>query len=397
MLKLLFIFLIGAEALSWLHITDIHVDMKYKVGAPSECLIGTKLGTRCCREMDIPLKGTEPCGKYGNFQNDVPPYLVDSIFNWIQKNLKFDFIVNTGDDGSHKDINQVFTQDNLESINFVSEVLDKYWPTIPSYRVVGNHDAFPNVDQTFPGYENFLEETTKSWRKWIPDDNVSKYGYYSVDYNANIKIVVLNSLWYDTNNIFGINSSTSDVRTGCQFDWLKGQFENAVENGQKIMFLNHIPIMGGESNIYTNENMIPILKKYTEHFLVIMNGHSHRNRFLLYQAQNQYIGYAMITGSIFTDNKYPTFRVYKYSNSVLDYDEYVCNIDMAEQTNNFECTFSYSFLKEYGVSNIDLHGMVDLYRRMKSNKTLLEIYKKHYSPPTVDEKEDYLGEILNVY
>ena len=37
----------------FVHITDAHIDLEYKVGSPANCLIGDKLGTHCCREYKL--------------------------------------------------------------------------------------------------------------------------------------------------------------------------------------------------------------------------------------------------------------------------------------------------------------------------------------------------------
>ena len=68
-------------SLSWLHISDIHVDMKYHVGSANKCVEYSKIGTMCCRKFDIPINGSEPCSKYGDLNNDIPPLLFKSIMN----------------------------------------------------------------------------------------------------------------------------------------------------------------------------------------------------------------------------------------------------------------------------------------------------------------------------
>lgn len=374
-------------AMSWLHLSDIHVDMKYATNSPSKCIIWSKLGSMCCRAGDIPLSGSHPCSPYGDLSNDIPPLLVTSIMGWVKDNLEFDFIIDTGDDASHKDVDQVFTNDNADSIHFITDTLDTYFPTKPVYRVMGNHDAWWNVDQTFPGYDKFLKDITAPWKKWVTDQNMSSYGYYSQDLDNKTKIVVLNSLFYDTNNFFQVNTTKQDAsRTGSQFNWL----ETELDTSKQVIFLNHIPLKSGESNSYMNAELTRLMQKKS--IVATLNGHSHESRFILYTINGSYVSFALINPSLYTDGHYPMFRRYTYVDGVLNFDEYVCN--MEKVIGNLTCTFEYNFLNEYGLTNIDLPNLINLFEKLKTNGTVLDTYISHYSPPKYDLSADYLGEIL---
>lgn len=393
----LFLFCITySNAISWLHISDIHLDTRYNIGSANKCLVGTKLGTLCCRKYDIPLNNSQPCNKYGDLNNDVPVFLLDSIVKWIKDNIEFDFIINTGDSGSHHDIEQVFTNDNFNSIKEVSYIFDKYYPNVPIYNIVGNHDSYPNVDQTFPGYKNFLKETTNFWKKWIEDINLVKYGYYSKNINNNIKIIGMNSLYYDTNNLFQVNDYKKDIEvTNGQFLWLKNELNDSRIKKQKVLFLNHIPLMGSESNNYMNTNLASILENNNDIIIANLYGHSHKSRFTLYKKNNKFISYGLINPSIYTDQKYPQFRIYNYKNNILNFKEYYCNLTYIIENDDFKCEYSYDFLEEYGIDTINLSNLTYLYEKFKINKLLLNKYKKHYSPPQNNNKINYISEILN--
>ena len=384
-------------SLSWLHISDIHVDMKYNVGSANKCVEYSKLGTMCCRRFDIPINGSEPCSKYGDLNNDIPPLLFKSIMNWTKYNVKFDFIINTGDSGSHKDINQVFTNDNIDSIDFVSNTIDELYPNIGVYNVIGNHDAFPLVDQTFPGYNIFLKKITKKWSKWVKDINMINYGYYEVNISKKVKIITVNSLYYDKNNVYQISSKVEDIkRINNQMLWLNNTLNKSKREKRKVILLNHIGIKESESNDYMNKNLINILEYQKENILLMLNGHSHESRFLLYKKEDNYKYFSLINPSIYTDNHYPMFRIYKYINNKLNFEEYYCNITKVIEENNFTCKLSYNFIKEYDLKEINLQNMINLYKKLKNNtnNTYLTKYIKHYSPPNI-KNTNYLKEILH--
>jgi len=389
-------------AINWLHISDIHVDMKYFPGSASECILFSKLGTNCCRFGDIPSNNSKPCSKWGNIHNDIPPLLFSSLMEWINnKSLNFDFIINTGDSGSHKDIEQVISGDNLDSINFVSETVNKYFPKKPVYNIIGNHDSYPNVDQTFPGYKNFLNKVTQSWNKWINDKNMNNFGYYSKSINnTNIQIIAMNSLYYDSHNIFQVNSTLKDkMETNLQFDWLENEFNISRINNKTVLFLNHIPLYGSESNNYMNNHLSKILKQNADIIIANLYGHSHKSRFNLYKNSKDYIGFGLINPSVYTDNDYPSFRIFSYNDGILNFDEYFCNLNKIIKNDRFECEYSYNFLSEYNLNNINLENLINLYENFKYSNEYFDKYLKHYSPPNYNKikKIDYLQEIIVNY
>ena len=169
-----------------LHVTDIHYDHNYYVTAPNNCIIGSKTGMGCCRKDNIPLKPYNQCSIYGDYKCDVPKLLVNDIFNWTKhhiynKNIKFDYIIYTGDSPGHHIISQSL-KGNLDSINTVNNIINKYYPNIPLYQTLGNHDTYP-IDQTESSlYRTILNNVSHLWSKWLTAkdmNNVIKGGYYS--------------------------------------------------------------------------------------------------------------------------------------------------------------------------------------------------------------------------
>ena len=393
---LLFTQIISVVSISWLHFSDIHVDINYKLNAPSKCLIGTKLGTKCCSSLSFPISNTQKCQKFGDMYNDSPMDLVSGIFNWSATNLKnIDLIINTGDSGSHKDVSQFFTNSNKNSMDFVSNELNKYFPTIPSLNVIGNHDSYPTVDQTFPGYKLFLSHVTKPWLKWINDNNMSQYGYYTYKYNS-YTFVVLNNLYYDTENLFGINNTNRDRSlTNSQFVWL----DNVLSTNDNIILIYHIPFMGGEANEYFNKNIKEIYTKYNQKILLTLNGHSHTDHFLLFTEINSsdYFSFSLVNPSVVPDNHFPMFRVYtidEKSNNI-DYIQYYCDLDISNKLDNLQCFQQYKFSSLYNISSISLNNMILLYEKMHTSAITYNDFIENYAYPTIDKNFNYYNEIIN--
>ena len=80
-----------------LHISDIHYDTHYYPGSPNKCVIGTKIGSGCCRKSSIGIKGYNKSSQWGDFNCDLPLLTVNSTFDWINRNIKnLNHIIYTG-------------------------------------------------------------------------------------------------------------------------------------------------------------------------------------------------------------------------------------------------------------------------------------------------------------
>jgi sphingomyelin phosphodiesterase len=82
---------------TFVHITDIHVDLQYEVGTNSTCSMPV-----CCRAQFGPGNSTHSAGAWGDYACDPPQSLVESLFEHIASlDPVPDFIIYTGDDPAH--------------------------------------------------------------------------------------------------------------------------------------------------------------------------------------------------------------------------------------------------------------------------------------------------------
>ena len=103
---------------TFVHITDLHVQMDYTEGANTDC--GQPI---CCRgvkgQPSVPV-GTG-AAKFGDFACDLSPELASSMFDAIGAlEVTPDFLLNTGDDPAH-DVWAQTHKANLAAIGFVTE------------------------------------------------------------------------------------------------------------------------------------------------------------------------------------------------------------------------------------------------------------------------------------
>jgi len=423
---------------NFLHITDIHFDPEYYVGAPNNCvLINNGLG--CCRKGDIPKEPYKKAHPLGDYNCDTPLLLINKTLEWIRDNLsqEIDFIIYTGDSVGHHDFSQSFTK-NVNTINLLFQVFHYYFPTTPIFPVMGNHDTWP-IDQTIPIITyNFLEDITLQATKWldpIARNNFKEGGYYSYSFNGNTnmtgwKLIIFNSLWYESNNLFHNISQSSHL----QWSWLDNELGQARNNSQKVIFLNHIPLINYEpkkpatniepikipQHVYSLESspsysrrLLQILSKFSDIIFLQLYGHTHHDEFQLYKYHNQSIGFSLNGGSLYPSHHDPMFRVFhirthdsnsntasEVSNVFIDYDQYLLNLEnvitesdsqsdtgsdsQSDTEYDFKYQKAYSFNELYNVDNITTETIENIYKNMKivgnNPSKELNIYCRYYTP-----------------
>ena len=370
-----------------LHVTDIHYDIEYYPGSPDNCVIGTKTGMGCCRQYEIPLEPYHPCSKWGNFNCDNSILMVQKIFNWIRQNgPKLDYIFYTGDSPGHHLITQSVKR-NLESINRIGQIIDYNFPSTPLFQALGNHDTYP-IDQT-PDftYDTILNNVSTLWAKWLTNEgkrNARLGGYYSIDLAKNLKLIAFNSVFYDTNNIFRVKNDSDDRRTGFQFTWLENELQEARLSSQKIIMLNHISPGSGEADSYYTKRLVKLLANYQDLIVLPAYGHTHEDRFILFNNAGKFTGHTLVPGSLMTSNHDPDFRIYLYDRDtwdIIDYMQYSCSLQKTIINDRVMCNNTYNFTTEYNLPNIGLNSMVNIYNKLLRNDTdIVHKYIKHYWP-----------------
>ena len=136
------------KTINSLYFTDVHLDLEYTVGAPTECD-----WVICCRNMpgEKARKGDKGAGPWGSHSCDLPQRTFKSMLEYIkseQPNLKAKFMVWGGDNSSHNVWN-ITPEDIWKSTQNITdtimEVLSDAKPQLEFLPAVGNHDNFaPN-------------------------------------------------------------------------------------------------------------------------------------------------------------------------------------------------------------------------------------------------------------
>jgi sphingomyelin phosphodiesterase len=150
-------------------ISDLHLDYDYTTGMATDCDKPV-----CCRsDSGVPKDSSKAAGKWGDYNCDLNPVMLDSMFAKI-KSMNPDALFWVGDSIPH----------NLESLTFQSNVdimknitkkiketfLDAGITVVP---VIGNHDSFPadHFENFKPRDNKNIEEWAKTWSDFIDDED----------------------------------------------------------------------------------------------------------------------------------------------------------------------------------------------------------------------------------
>ena len=203
---------------SILHISDFHFDVLYTAGARTDCDVDL-----CCRaENGVGTNASNTAGMFGDFRCDSPATLIESLMTYLNATLtpRPDFILYTGDDPAH-DVWAQTRGSNLAAIRWATSELQRYFPDVPVFNAVGNHEACPVNEFGGPGVDTWLySELVQSWSYYLPADaqqTLNYGGYYAALVKPGLYVISLNTnIW--TPDDFYVNKN-QPVDLSSQLNW----------------------------------------------------------------------------------------------------------------------------------------------------------------------------------
>ena len=237
------------------HISDIHVDLSYEVGANYNC---TK--NICCRpytSADAPGNNSYPAGPNGEHTCDSPASLEESLYNAIETiapDAAFTMI--TGDivEGAV----WLTTQD--EVTNDLQDAYGRMSGLKLVYGTVGNHDSnpvnsFPPAAVSTTLTSQWVYDTLSSlWITWIGSSAAAvadtNPGAYSTAYPSNttgkLRVISINTNMYYKEN-FWLYETTMEQDPSGQLAWLVKELQAAEDAGERVYILGHMPMGSGDA------------------------------------------------------------------------------------------------------------------------------------------------------
>jgi hypothetical protein len=316
------------------HITDMHIDPGYKVGS------NPLVPGRGCHDPIPPSEvgKISPAGKFGDVHCDAPPVLVDSavdallaavvggdgadagagteVDGGVPPTLALYW---TGDDVAHLLYNETTRDIVTTGIRLCADAIGARFAARKEITLVaslGNHDCYPtdefsaNLELYKTIGDIFLDNGFLEREHYA---TFLRGGYYAraLPGTENVLAVSLNTiLWYSANTATdpargggsgggsgsggGGSSKIAAEDPAGQFAWLVQTLDAAVEAGQTVHLLGHVPpgfdenSPDGKGHMHPayNERFVGILQRYAAVIQAGFYGHEHTDAFRAFVTDN---------------------------------------------------------------------------------------------------------------
>jgi predicted phosphodiesterase len=288
-------------------LADIHFDPFFACKElPQPCSILEELRTTDYQKWDTIL--TKSPVTMSSFMEDTNYYLLQTALLELKKinqNDKPQFVIILGDFLAHRfhekykkysgdKSSQNYYQFVNKTLQFLTYQLNKTFPNISVYPVIGNNDTYTGNYNVVPN-GLFLQDTANTWDPLIKDKkNQSNFlrlfprgGYYSISLPDNQKILILNTVLFSSAS----KKNNMAIAAKNQLKWLQSELKIAAVNHSKVILAFHIP---EDDDTLTSIKMylLPIkkfwqpeyvsefdniLKQYQHTITTILAAHTHIN------------------------------------------------------------------------------------------------------------------------
>ncbi|CAB4066404.1 SMPD1 [Lepeophtheirus salmonis] len=364
-------FLLPKKTSKILQITDVHLDLEYKVGSNAACK-----DPLCCRnENDKPKK---------------PGMKQESGDITIESNPEgFEYILFTGDNTPH-DIWAQSRTANLDYSNTVFEAMRKVFPNQRIFPIIGNHETFPV--NNFPPHNLQNPQFEPSWlyngianltSEWLTKESLitfKKFGHYSELLESGLRVIAINS-----NVCFNLNFwlNYDHVDLGGQLNWLMKELFKAETNNEKVHILSHVPPGSDECYGTWGREYSKIVNRFANTIIAQFYGHTHVDEFVVFYDQEERptnVGFVTPSITTYTDVN-PSYRIFtmERSNSstfrIIDYDTHIMDLKKSNEADD-GLYFSklYSAKEDLEMESLSPKNFDKLVHRLTSDN---EFYNKY--------------------
>ena len=335
------------------HVSDMHTDLQYAAGSKVHCGL-----PMCCRAEWGNNDPNDKAGMFGEYNCDTSEALLHSMMDYINRSItRPDLVLYTGDDPAHAIWDQS-RGNQLAAINYTSTMLHRYFPDVPVFQTLGNHEgrdchtehsgtcrhytiwlavrcissirvpclllcaAFPSDQYGGPETDKWLySQLPALWGRDLSDDakrTVGYGGYYQTLVRPGLRVISINSNLYSASNLYVDPANPIDL--SYQLNWLEDVLQQLRQRHEKAVIIGHqspsswLPIFSTRFN--------RLLTEYRSFVVNCFWGHTHHSEVQLYTNEDRQpvahtVGY--IGGSVtpYTDTN-PGFQMYTYSRSLND-------------------------------------------------------------------------------
>uniref|UniRef100_A0A8D0BBM4 Sphingomyelin phosphodiesterase n=1 Tax=Salvator merianae TaxID=96440 RepID=A0A8D0BBM4_SALMN len=382
----------GAPTARVLFLTDLHWDRDYSPGSDPACK-----DPLCCRGGQPKGQGAGYWGTYGRC--DLPLHTLESLLQHLAASGPFDVAYWTGDIPAHN-VWQQSRKDQLQALETVTGLVQKYLGPLPVYPAVGNHESVP-VNSFPPPYVPGNQSSAwlysamaEAWRQWLPPEALETLrvgGFYTLRIWPGLRLVSLNMNFCSEANFWLLINSTDPAG---QLQWLVEVLQGAEDQGEKVHIIGHIP--PSHCMRCWGWNYYHIINRFEGTVAGQFFGHTHMDEFQMFYDEETLlrpVGVAFVAPSVTTYiDLNPGYRVYVVdgvrpgsSYMVLDHETFILNLTLANTPGaQPQWQRLYGARETYGLSATFPADWDRLLRAFEANEPLFQrfwylLYKGH--PP----------------
>jgi len=390
---------VGSPTLKVLQLADVHWDPEYEEGSNANCR-----EPLCCRATSGNVsKAEDAAGYWGDYRScDVPWRTVENtVKHMSQQHPDTDYILWTGDLIPH-DVWSTSKQENIYIIDRLVKLLAQYFPGVPVYPTLGNHEAHPVnafappevLDEQF-STSWLYEEVDRLWADWLPAEvssTIRHGGYYTTLIKPGLRMVSMNTNYCYTFNWWTLTQS-QDPASGLL--WLTSVLEKAEQQGEKVHIMAHIAPGGPDCTGVFSREYGKIINRFESTVTAQFFGHTHTDEFKIFydtQDPSRATNVAFLGPSVTTYlHLNPGYKVYTIdgprndsSFAVLDHSTWFMNLTAANLNADLLGSQSdpvweelYQARAEYGLTDFSPQQLDDFFNRLVSDTQLFQLYFKY--------------------
>ncbi|KAK4204228.1 Metallo-dependent phosphatase-like protein [Triangularia verruculosa] len=301
----------SGERVKILHLSDLHLDTRYKTGSEANCTTGM-----CCRISSTqfsknmaPPEISQPAPLFGSYKCDSPYYLALAALQSVEPLTGVSvqeppaFTLYTGDLVAHEP-EVTNGREYVQAAEVAVWEIFKAYIGGPIYAALGNHDSVPtnlesphSIDNSGPLGQQFswhYDHISRLWEHygWIDNNAQSQaslhYGGYSVVHPLGLRIITINTDFYYRTNVFAFLHADDPDHSGI-FSFLVKGLQEAEDQGQRAWIVGHVPtgwqglnaLPGGSDAFYQ------IIERYSPQVIAnVFFGHTHEDQVSIYYRNN---------------------------------------------------------------------------------------------------------------
>lgn len=384
----------GGPTIKVLHLADTHFDIDYLPGSNANC------GERffCCREESGEiLHPDDAAGYWGDYRAcDSPRWTLEALYtNVLLEHPDISFVIWTGDLVPHNVWN-TSQESNLAIIREAVAMVQLYFPDIPVFPAIGNHEAHPVNAFPQPYIDNefdiswLYDEIAALWSTWLPAevaDTIMYSAYYAVDIFPDLRILSVN-----TNYCYGFNwwLLYDSVDPGEVLLWMAAELQRAEDDGVLVYIISHIP-SGHDDCTYTwSHEYNRIVARYESIIAGVFYGHTHKDHFQMFfdpedPQRPTKVGFVAQSQTPY-EKMNPGYKVYiidggreNATYTVLDHENWYFDLDQANTDGAPTFEVLYSAKEEYGMADLSPQSHLDLiYEMAEEGSPKFDLFYKNY-------------------